>query len=152
MKPERNWTSAELLELLPGLLEAGGTLPLVISGSSMSPFLIHGRDTVYLSKICQPVKPGDMVLYRRYNGELLLHRIRRTDARGITLLGDAQTHEESGVKQEQLLAMVTAVNRNGKLLTEKSLVWKFFAKIWLRVIPLRRKLIACYAWITRKRR
>ena len=152
MRPDRNWTSTELLELLPGLLEAGGTLPLVISGSSMSPFLIHGRDTVYLSKICQPVKPGDMVLYRREDGELLLHRIRRIDPRGITLLGDAQTHEESGVKQEQLLAVVTAVNRKGKLLTEKSLVWKFFAKIWLRAIPLRRKLIACYAGITRKRR
>lgn len=152
MEPNRTWTVEELMAFLPGVLEAGGTLPLVISGSSMSPFLIHGRDTVYLSKIRQPVKPGDMVLYRRDSGELILHRVCRIDARGFSMLGDAQTQIESGVRQQQLLAVVTAVNRKGQLLTGKSMVWKFFEIIWLRVIPLRRKLVACYDWITRKRR
>ena len=35
------------------------SLPLVISGNSMSPFLIHGRDTVYLSRLKRPAK-GEM--------------------------------------------------------------------------------------------
>ena len=151
MADNRLRTTEELMELLPGVLEAGGTLPLVITGSSMAPFLIHGRDTVYLEKIRRPVKPGDMVLYRSVSGELLLHRICGMDDRGFSLVGDAQMHIDSGVKQEQMLAVVTAVNRKGKLLTSENDIWKFFEKVWLRVIPLRRKLIACCGWITRKR-
>ena len=40
-------------------------LPLVITGNSMSPFLVHGRDTVYLSRLSRPARRGDMMLYRR---------------------------------------------------------------------------------------
>ena len=145
-------TPEELLELLPEVLEAGGTLPLVISGSSMAPFLVHGRDTVYLSKIRKPVKTGDMILYRREQGQLLLHRVCSVDAPGFSLVGDAQTVAESGVKEEQLLAVVTAVNRKGKLLTKRNLLWMFFEKIWPRVIPLRGKILALYDWISGKRR
>lgn len=152
MMHNRIHTTQELLELLPQVLEAGGTLPLVISGSSMAPFLIHGRDTVYLSKLRRPVNRGDMILYRRQDGTLILHRVWGMDARGYSLLGDAQTHMESGVREEQFLAVVTAVNRKGKLLTPKSLIWLFFEKVWLRVIPLRRSVMACYDRIMSKRR
>ena len=37
-------------------------LPLLISGNSMSPFLVDGRDTVYLSRLTKPVKKGDVIV------------------------------------------------------------------------------------------
>lgn len=54
-------------------------LPLIISGNSMSPFLIHGRDTVYLSRLERPVRKGDVLLYQRESGAYILHRVYRVE-------------------------------------------------------------------------
>ena len=148
----KSLTSEELVALLSGVLDQGAAVPLVVTGSSMAPFLADGRDTVYLSKISRPVRRGDMVLYRRISGELVLHRVCRLDQNGFTMVGDAQLIPEPGIGPEQLLAVVTAVRRNGKLLTRTSLPWLFYGKIWLLVLPWRGKLMASYAGITRKRR
>ena len=51
-----------LMEQLLGLLDGAEYVPLNISGSSMTPFLVHSRDTVYLSKVTRPLKKGDMIL------------------------------------------------------------------------------------------
>ena len=80
-----------LMEQLLAVMEEAQTVPLIISGNSMSPFLVHGRDTVYLSKITSPLKKGDMILYRRDSGDYILHRICRvkgdTAAKGQLLVG-----------------------------------------------------------------
>lgn len=148
----KTWTPEELTQLLSGVLDEGAAVPLVVSGSSMVPFLVHGRDTVYLSKITEPIRQGDVVLYRRKDGELVLHRVFRTGRNGFSMVGDAQQDIESGIMADQLLAVTTAVRRKGKLLTKNSPQWKFFETIWLWATPWRKKLIACYARATRKRR
>ena len=127
----------ELMEPLLAVMEEAETVPLVISGYSMNPFLAHGRDTVYLSKITRPLKKGDMVLYRRDSGAYILHRIYRVEGESYTFVGDAQTQLEGGIREDQLLALVTAVRRKGKLLKKGSFWWDFFEKIWIRMVPLR---------------
>ena len=47
-----------LMEQLLGLLDSAEYVPLNISGSRMTPFLVHSRDTVYLSKVTRPLKKG----------------------------------------------------------------------------------------------
>lgn len=126
-----------LMEPLLALLEETDHVPLVISGNSMSPFLIHGRDTVYLSKVTQPLKKGDMILYRRNNGGYVLHRIYQVEGDSYALVGDAQTMIERGIRRDQVLAIVTAVRRKEKLLRSGSFWWEFFEKIWIRMVPLR---------------
>ena len=112
----------ELIPSLLELLEDTPSVPLLISGNSMSPFLIHGRDTVYLSKIAQPPKRGDMILYRRDSGRYVLHRVYQTGDT-YTMVGDAQTQLEPGIRPDQLLAIVTAVCRKGKRLEKGSFWW-----------------------------
>lgn len=126
-----------LMEPLLALLEETQTVPLVISGSSMTPFLAPGRDTVYLSKAKKPLRKGDMVLYRRNNGYYILHRVFKADADGYTMVGDAQTQLEPGITRDQVCAVVTAVRRKGKLLQRGSFWWAFFEKVWIRMVPLR---------------
>ena len=133
-----------LMPALLALLEETETVPLVISGSSMTPFLVHGRDTVYLSKTAAPLKRGDMILYRRDSGAYILHRIFRSEGDTYTLVGDAQTMLEPGIRTDQVLAVVTAVRRKGKLLKQGSFWWDFFEKVWIRMVPLRRFLRRCY--------
>lgn len=136
----------ELMEQLLDVMEQTGTVPLIISGNSMSPFLVHGRDTVYLSKITKPLKKGDMILYRRRSGAYILHRICRVEEDRFCLVGDAQYLIEPGIRREQVLAIVTAVRRKGKLLKKGSFWWDFFERVWLRLIPLRRPVVALYGF------
>lgn len=125
------------MEPLIALLEDAEAVPLVISGGSMTPFLVHRRDTVYLSKADRPLKRGDMVLYQRDNGRYVLHRVLRADGDAFTMIGDAQTQPEPGIRRDQIRAVVTAVRRKDKLLKKGNFWWDFFEKVWIRLVPIR---------------
>lgn len=129
--------SQSLFPQLLSLLSDDIPIPLLISGSSMSPFLIHGRDTVFLSPIKNALKVGDILLYRRDSGDYVVHRICKVTKNGFWLVGDAQTQVEKDIRPDQALAVVTAVERKGKRLKKGSFWWFFFEKLWVRMIPLR---------------
>ena len=135
------------LPVLMELLEQGESVSLTVTGNSMSPFLVHGRDTVYLSRLTRPVRRGDVLLYRRENGNYVLHRVFKAGPESLTMIGDAQTILEPGIQPEQVIAIVTRVERKGKPLGPGSFWWGFFEKIWIRIIPLRRGICRLYSWI-----
>ena len=141
----------ELMERLPQLLQQVDSVPLIISGNSMAPFLIHGRDTVYLSKITNPPKKGDIVLFRRRSGAYVLHRIcaKRNDT--YDLVGDGQVGVEPGIGMDQILAEVNAVRRKGRLLKKGGLCWTFYEKIWLGLLPVRPWIFRVYSRIKTRR-
>lgn len=150
MEPKLKVAAPEaLMGPLLELVEQGETVPLVISGGSMTPFLVHRRDTVYLSKVSRPLKKGDMILYRRAGGAYVLHRICGVREETYDLVGDAQTLIETGVRPDQVLALVTAVRRKGTLLQRGSFWWTFFEKVWIRLIPLRPALMGLYRRVFR---
>ena len=144
----------DLMPQLPQLLQQAEAVPLVISGNSMSPFLVHGRDKVYLSKLTRPPKRGDMILYRRKNGRYILHRIYRVREGQYDLIGDGQLVIERGICDAQILATVCAVHRKGKLLRKGNLCWEFFEHVWLALVPWRGRILRLYTGLTpgRKRK
>lgn len=139
----------ELLILLPQLLAENASVPLVITGDSMYPFLKHDRDVVYLCALTRPVRPGDMVFYRRPSGRCVLHRVISMREDGYCMLGDHQITREWGVSSDSVMAVVTAVRRRGKLIRPGHPIWFFFEKIWPRLIRLRPYLIKLYTFFDR---
>ena len=127
-------------------------LPVTISGNSMAPFLKHGRDTVFLSRIERPIRRGDMILYRRPSGAYILHRVHKVKDGTLTMIGDAQISLEPNVPIESAGATVTAVTRKGKRLTKKSAVWLFYEKVWLALTPLRPFIFKLNAFLKRSAR
>lgn len=125
--------------------ESVEALPVTISGNSMAPFLVHGRDTVYLSRITQSVKKGDVVLYRRQNGSYILHRVHALEGDTFTMAGDAHSGTEPGIRRDQLLAIMTSARRKGRLEKPGSARWEFFARVWPRLLPLRRGAMGLWA-------
>ena len=136
--------TALLLESYRDLLQTVEMLPLVVTGNSMLPFLVHKRDAVYLTKIKKPLKVGDMVLYQRLNGEYILHRICRIKDKTYCMVGDAQTVIEPDIKEEQLIAVVCKAQRKGKVQKPGCFWWFFFENIWVRMIPCRPVLQRLY--------
>ena len=139
-----------LMEPLLDLVKEGKEVPLLISGNSMSPFLVHGRDTVYLRKISERPKKGDIILYRRNSGEYILHRVFKAEANSFSFVGDAQSYIEKGIREDQLLAVVKTVRRKGKVITSGSFWWEFFEKMWINMVPLRAAAVTLYTKLRRK--
>jgi hypothetical protein len=141
----REVDTQEYVTMLKELVEEGHQVSLLISGSSMSPFLVHHRDTIYFQQPHQELKVGDMVFYQRQTGRYVMHRICRIRPEGYYMIGDAQTEIEGPLQREQIFALVIAAKRKGRLIRPGDFWWEFFARVWLRIIPLRRLIIKIYS-------
>lgn len=122
-------------------------LPLIISGNSMAPFLIHGRDTVYLSRLERPVRRGDVLLYQRTGGAYILHRVYAVKDDSYTMVGDGQVQLEPGIRREQVIAVMTSAIRKGKRQAPGSFWWEFFEKVWIHMVPVRMRVWRTYTWM-----
>ena len=134
----------EYVSVLRELTEDGKEVSMLIAGNSMSPFLIHQRNYIFFKKPDRELKKGDMVFYQRDNGQYVMHRICRVKPEGYYIVGDAQTNIEGPVREEQIFAIITKVQRKGKWIQKGDFWWEFFANIWIRVVPLRRWIMLCY--------
>ena len=149
MQVERVENTAALLERYRVLLEQGETLPVPIVGSSMAPFLVHLRDTVWVAAPVRPLKVGDIVLYQRDSGAYILHRICAVEGDRFTLIGDAHTVREPGIRRDQIFGVVVSAQRKGKEQAPGCFWWGFFAHIWPRIIGLRPALLHTYSILTK---
>lgn len=131
----RTLDTKEYLDTVVSLLREEKLIPLRISGTSMTPFLHHG-DVVYLSRPVQPVRRGDIVLFTRPDGSYVLHRIMKKKAGFFLALGDAQYVPEP-VPSERIHAVVTSVQIQGRVLSNRHLRCLFFRFPWRWLAPLR---------------
>lgn len=135
----------KLIPVLRELIQQGKSVNLLISGSSMSPFLIHHRDYIIFEKPEKPLKRGNMVFYQRPNGAYVMHRIHHIDKKGnLFIIGDAQTQIEGPVDQNCVFGIVTKVKRKGKLIGPGDFWWEFFEHIWIHMIPVRHFITKIY--------
>ena len=141
--------TAEYVSVLRGLVEEGHEVSMLVSGSSMSPFLIHLRDTIYFKKPDRPLRAGDIVFYQRDSGQYVMHRILRVRGDVYDIIGDAQTEIERGVRRDQIFAVITRVKRKGRLIGPGDFWWTFFACVWTKLIPLRPLIARAYARLIR---
>ena len=132
------------VSMLRDLVNEGKECRLLISGSSMAPFLVHERDSIIFSKPDRELRRGDMVFYQRDTGQYVMHRILHVKTEGLYIIGDAQTEVEGPVRPEQVFALVTKVNRKGKWIGPGNFWWWFFSTVWLRLFPIRRLILKLY--------
>lgn len=109
--------SVSMAELLPFIEEAfnrNAVFKIPITGTSMNPLLVQGRDFVFLEKPKLPLEIGDIPLYRRDNGLFVLHRVVGKDENGYILCGDNQFILERGITDEHIIGVVSEIVRDGK--------------------------------------
>ena len=73
----RTMDEQSFLPMCREILAVGGQVPLRVTGVSMQPFLKEGRDTVWLASLPARVRRGDVLLFVRPSGKLVLHRVMR---------------------------------------------------------------------------
>lgn len=129
--------SVEGCGFIEELFENGAAVHLCITGSSMMPFLRPNRD---VAVIC-PCKEdsfrfGQILLFKRSDGRLVLHRIRKISGDTLVMNGDSQTWCEY-IHKEQVVACVTQVIRNKKYIDADSIGYKAWSVLWYPTLPIR---------------
>lgn len=122
------------------LLE-NGSIQIKPKGYSMYPLFIPGRDYAIIDKAdISKLKRGDVILYRRVNGILVLHRICRITMSGIYTVGDNQTQVEGPLSEKQVKGILTGIIRNGHKFSVQHPLYRFFSMLWLTLRPVRRPI------------
>lgn len=111
-------------------LKNNGTLVYYNVGDSMMPLLREHHDLLVLKVPKKPIKKYDIVLYKRSSGQYVLHRVLSVKHNGFVICGDNRYKKEYGVKRKQILAVLTAVIRDGKEISTDSIKCKFYAHLW----------------------
>ena len=124
--------SVNLEQIYPLMLErlaAGESVQFTPRGVSMRPMIYGDRDQVILSPAPARLRKYDVPLYRRANGQFVLHRIVKVgDA--YTCIGDNQFDYEPGVRHDQIIAVTTGFIRNGKKYSVHSLSYWLYCRLW----------------------
>lgn len=146
-----NIVTSSIHDLMPLITEAlaeGRSIRFSPRGTSMLPMLRQGTDSVILSPLPKELRKYDLPLYRRDNGQYVLHRIIET---GLTLtcMGDNQFIPEPGLRQDQMIAVVTAFYRGNRMVPVTHPVYRFYCRIWHYSRALRRFVKRVRGWLSR---
>ena len=145
---EQTPRTVEIHTYLPQLIaltEQGQQVTLPVSGGSMAPFLIPGRDWICFQKPDGRLKRGDIAFFQRKSGEYILHRVCRAAEQSYDLVGDGQREVEGPILPEQIFGVVTRVRWKGRWIGPEDFWWRFFSGPWLTLLPLRPLLRRGYA-------
>ena len=128
----------ELLPFIEEALNNDKTFIIPITGTSMRPLLIAGRDTVTLKKCNTTLKKGDLPLYRRKDGAFVLHRVVGfTENGNYIMCGDNQFLKEKGIAHNQIIGVVTEITRNSKTFSVESKKYQRYVKFGLSILNIR---------------
>lgn len=149
MREQKHILSRQALaEAVSASVADGGSFLLTVTGSSMMPALLHERSQV---ELVQPgdIAPGQIVLVRRGDGSLVLHRVISREGDRLTINGDAQKWTEQA-DIRQVLARVSRVCRRGRWYQTGSVGDKLYYKLWGITRPLRPGIFRVYRKVKRK--
>ena len=119
-------------------IEKNGRLEYTNVGTSMLPLLRQGKDLFIVSKRGSGrCRKGDVVLYRRPPSEYVLHRIVRVNKADYVILGDNCVNREYGIKDKDIIAVMTGFVRNGKEHSVNDLSYRIYSFVWLHTSWLR---------------
>lgn len=139
---KRQLSLEQLMPLIRERLAAGENVKFLPRGTSMLPLIRQGEDSVVLSPLPEKLKKYDIPFYQRSDGSYVLHRIVKVGDT-YTCIGDNQFKREPGLRPEQMIAVVTAVIRNGKTVSVDRFGYKLYCRLWHYSRPLRHLLWKC---------
>jgi hypothetical protein len=121
------------------LLKDGISVRITPQGFSMWPTILPGRDKVDIEPVDKhTIRRGDILLYRRPSGILVLHRVTRTAEGNVWFCGDNQFDVEGPLPASCVLGVMTARIRDGKRVETSSIRWRAWSATWHIALPARK--------------
>lgn len=139
---ERSVRLEQMLPLMEEQLASGQSVRFSPKGTSMLPMLRQGKDSVVLSPVPERLKKFDLPLYRREDGQFVLHRVVKV-GETYTCIGDNQYELEPGLRHEQMIALVTAFTRGDREHSVEEWGYRVYCRVWHYSRPVRYALARC---------
>lgn len=134
----------EILRDLIKLVNEGQRVILSVKGNSMLPFIIGGKESVELVKP-NAIAVGDVVLAWINGCRYVVHRIIKIDGDQVQLMGDGNLTDDEYCQLSDVKAYAEyVIAPNGKrryLYTTSRLR---LSRLWRRLLPVRRWILAVY--------
>ena len=115
--------------LVKAILSSDGVFPLTVTGSSM----------------------GRILLFRRRDGSLILHRVRKIDGNTLVMNGDAQDWCER-ILPHQVIAAVEYIKIGNKNVKYNAPLLRIWDCLWYPTYPVRRRLFGFISKLKGQRR
>lgn len=129
------------------LLAEGKTIQIKPQGYSMYPMFVPERDQAVIAPVrADKLKRGDVVLYRRSSGILVLHRILKKRPEGFYMVGDNQDEVEGPLSEARILGCLIRFVRKGRIYSVTNPVYRAAAGIWLFLRPVRMPIMRVCAF------
>ena len=117
------------------LLRKDGRLVYKTKGTSMEPMLRQNRDLVIIEVPSSCLRKYDVALYKRED-KYVLHRVIGVKDGYYCIRGD-NTYAIEHVPFEAVIGMLVRFNRKGKLHAVTEHGYRFYARFWNAIYPLR---------------
>lgn len=134
----------EIIQNAISLVREGLRVTFPVKGSSMLPFIIGGKESVDLVKPAD-LQVGHVVLAWVEGCRYVVHRVIRIEGEQVTLMGDGNIVGVEHCTLSDVAALaVNVVSRQGK---HHNLYapWRVKAsRLWFRLLPIRRWILAVY--------
>jgi hypothetical protein len=122
-------------------LERSGFIVTMTEGISMRPLIRSGIDAVHIIKKPETQKKGDVVLYKRDDGQLVMHRIVAVKKDNYTLCGDHEIFREKGIREDQILGVMAGFFRGTRYVDCSRIGCRLYSILWRSLYPVRRLVI-----------
>ena len=122
------------------LLASGQPVEIYPRGNSMYPLVIPGRDRVVIAPFIRQrdrIRKGDILLFRRKNSILVLHRVCRVTKEGAFFVGDNQYEVEGPIAPSMIAGRVVTVVRKNRRISTRHPLYRFLTGLWLLMLPFR---------------
>lgn len=133
------------------IIARDGKLIYTNKGDSMMPLIKEGRDLLVIKKVDGKLKKYDVPLYKRDNGQYVLHRILQVRSEDYIICGDNRYNLEYGITDRHIIGVLTAVVRNGRELSFDSLRYKLYVHLWCDFFPIRKFILRVIKVLKRKK-
>ena len=119
-------------------LDRYGQLTYTKVGASMLPLLKQGRDLFTVARKGEErCRAGDVVLFRRPPDKYVLHRVIEVRPDSYVILGDNCVAREYGIRDEDILGVMTGFVRNGRTCSVRDPGYRVYTFLIMHTIPLR---------------
>ncbi len=130
-------TSAEGKTGLEEVLRTEGVLYYAIKGVSMMPLIRQDSDLVVIKRPVFPCRENDVVLFKRSNGQYVLHRVVKAENGLYDIHGDNTVSTEKGIREDQIIGVMTGLIRNGKEVDLNTPAYERYVRRTNALFPLR---------------
>lgn len=119
-------------------LNRNGKFTYTCKGVSMLPLLHQQKDLFTIEKGQGRYNKYDVVLYKRPPKSFVLHRIVEVREKDYVILGDNCMEKEYGIRDEDILGVMTSFVRKGKEYSVSHKGYQIYTVVWYMIYPLRR--------------